>query len=204
MRAPLGLVPDRAPRAGEVNKSVASQSRFRSGGEPSIRRESTRRRGFFVANSGKKNNALPIYVLNGPSLNLLGTREPEIYGSTTLAEIGKMTSARAATHGLTTVFRQSNHEGEIIDWIQEARTKTCGMILNGAAFTHTSVAIYDALKVLEKPLIEVHLSNPYARETFRHHSYVSRVAKGVICGLGAFGYLAAVDALAHIIKGQPA
>ena len=157
-----------------------------------------------VASSGKKNKTLPIYILNGPTLNLLGTREPEIYGRTTLAEIAKMTAARAKSHGFATVFRQSNHEGEIIDWIQEARTKASGMILNGAAFTHTSVAIYDALKAFEKPLIEVHLSNPYARETFRHHSYVSRVAKGVICGLGAFGYLAAVDALANIIEGQPA
>ncbi len=157
-----------------------------------------------MASSSKKNKALPIYILNGPTLNLLGTREPEIYGRTTLAEIGKMTAARAKTHGLATVFRQSNHEGELVDWIQEARTKAAGIILNGAAYTHTSVAIYDALKALDKPIIEVHLSNPHAREEFRHHSYVSRVAKGVICGLGAQGYLAAVDALAHIIEGQSA
>lgn len=146
--------------------------------------------------------SFPIYVLNGPTLNLLGEREPEIYGRTTLPEIGKMVARQAKTHGLEVVFRQTNHEGELIDWVQEARTKSVGVILNGAAFTHTSVALYDALRTLDKPLIEVHLSNPYAREPFRQHSYVSRVAKGVICGLGAQGYLAAVDALAHIVKGQ--
>lgn len=157
-----------------------------------------------MARSSRDTKALPLFVLNGPTLNLLGQREPEIYGRTTLPEIGKMVAERARSHGLTTVFRQSNHEGELIDWIQEARRKASGMILNGAAFTHTSVAIYDALRAFGKPLIEVHLSNPYAREAFRHQSYVSRVANGVICGLGAYGYLAAVDALAHILKGQQA
>lgn len=155
-----------------------------------------------MAKSGKKNNMLPIYVLNGPTLNLLGTREPEIYGRTTLPQIGKMAAARAKTLGLSIVFRQSNHEGELIDWIQEARLKASGVILNGAAYTHTSIAIYDALKALGKPIIEVHLSNPHAREPFRHRSYVSKVANGVICGLGAQGYLAAVDAMASLIKGQ--
>lgn len=140
-------------------------------------------------------------MLNGPTLNLLGEREPEIYGRTTLPEIGKMVTERAKEHGFSVVFRQTNHEGELIDWVQEARKKSVGMILNGAAFTHTSVALYDALKALDKPLIEVHLSNPHAREPFRHHSYVSRVANGVICGLGAQGYVAAVDALAKIVKG---
>ncbi|MBS0471505.1 MAG: type II 3-dehydroquinate dehydratase [Proteobacteria bacterium] len=153
-----------------------------------------------MAKSGNKNKALPIYVLNGPTLNLLGTREPEIYGRTTLAEIGKLTAARAKTHGLAIVFRQSNHEGELVDWIQEARTKGCGVILNGAAYTHTSIAIYDALKALDKPIIEVHLSNPHAREPFRHRSFVSKVATGVICGLKEQGYLAAVDAMAVLIK----
>jgi 3-dehydroquinate dehydratase-2 len=155
-----------------------------------------------LAKSGKQNKALPIYVLNGPSLNLLGTREPEIYGSTTLAQIGAMTAARAKTHGLAVEFRQSNHEGVLVDWIQEARLKSCGVILNGAAYTHTSVAIHDALKSLEKPIIEVHLSNPHAREPFRHRSFVSKVATGVICGLKEQGYLAAVDAMAVLIKGQ--
>jgi 3-dehydroquinate dehydratase-2 len=148
-----------------------------------------------------KQAPLPIYVLNGPTLNLLGEREPEIYGRTTLAEISTMVAAQARTHGLSVVFRQSNHEGELIDWVQEARTNGCGVILNAAAFTHTSVALYDALKALDKPLIEVHLSNPAAREPFRHHSYISRVANGVICGLGAQGYVVAVDAISKLVKG---
>ena len=145
---------------------------------------------------------LPIYVLNGPTLNMLGTREPEIYGRTTLAEIGALVEARARSHGFGVVFRQSNHEGVLVDWIQEAREKGCGVILNGAAYTHTSIAIHDALKALGKPIIEVHLSNPHAREPFRHLSYVSMVATGVICGLKELGYLAAVDAMAVLVKGR--
>jgi 3-dehydroquinate dehydratase-2 len=144
--------------------------------------------------------AKPIYILNGPNLNLLGTREPEVYGRTTLAEIGKMVAAQAKTHGLQTVFRQSNHEGELVDWLQEARAKACGVILNAGAYTHTSVALLDACRALDKPLIEVHLSNPYARERFRHRSYISQAATGVICGLGAGGYLAAIDGLARYLK----
>ncbi len=124
----------------------------------------------------RKAKASPIYVLNGPNLNLLGTREPEVYGRTTLAEIGRMVTAQAKAHGLTVVFRQSNHEGELVDWLQEARTKACGVVLNAGAYTHTSVALLDAAKSLGKPLIEVHLSNPYARERFRHRSYISKVA----------------------------
>lgn len=155
-----------------------------------------------MAKSGKQNKSLPIYVLNGPTLNLLGTREPEIYGRTTLPEIRNMVAERADRRGFKIVFRQSNHEGDLIDSIQEARAKGCGVILNGAAFTHTSIAIYDALKTLGKPIIEVHLSNPHAREPFRHRSYVSKVATGVICGLGAQGYLAAVDAIMSLVKGQ--
>jgi 3-dehydroquinate dehydratase-2 len=143
-------------------------------------------------------------VLNGPTLNLLGKREPEIYGRTTLEEIGRMVSARARTHGLGVVFRQSNHEGVLIDWVQEARTSSAGVILNGGAFTHTSIALYDALRALDRPLIEVHLSNPHAREEFRRHSYVSLVANGVIVGLREQGYLLAVDALANLIKGATA
>ena len=154
-----------------------------------------------MAKSGNKNKALPIYVVNGPTLNLLGTREPEIYGRTTLAEIGKLVTARAKTHGLPVVFRQSNHEGDLVDWIQQARTRSCGLILNAAAYSHTSIAIHDALKTLSVPIIEVHLSNPHAREPFRHRSFVSRVATGVICGLKQQGYLAAVDAIAAILKG---
>jgi 3-dehydroquinate dehydratase-2 len=155
-----------------------------------------------LAKSGKQNKALPIYVLNGPTLNLLGTREPEIYGSTTLGQIAKLAAARARTHGLSVVFRQSNHEGELVDWIQEARLKGSGIVLNAAAYTHTSIAIHDALKALGKPIIEVHLSNPHAREPFRHRSFVSKVATGVICGLKEQGYLAAIDAMAVLIEGQ--
>jgi 3-dehydroquinate dehydratase-2 len=157
-----------------------------------------------LAAKPRKSKALPIYVLNGPTLNLLGMREPEIYGRTTLDEIGRQVAARARSHGLRVVFRQSNHEGVLIDWVQEARTSSAGVILNGGAFTHTSVALYDALRALDRPLIEVHLSNPHARESFRHRSYVSLVANGVILGLREQGYLLAVDALASLIKGAAA
>jgi 3-dehydroquinate dehydratase-2 len=148
----------------------------------------------------KKSKPLPIYVLNGPNLNLLGTREPEVYGTTTLPEIGKMVAARAKTHGLTVACRQSNHEGDLVDWIQECRTNGCGLILNAGALTHTSIALYDACRALTHPIIEVHLSNPYAREPFRHRSLISKAANGVICGLGATGYTVAVDALAALLK----
>jgi 3-dehydroquinate dehydratase-2 len=157
-----------------------------------------------LAAKPRKSKALPIYVLNGPTLNLLGRREPEIYGRTTLDEIGRQVAKRASSHGLRVVFRQSNHEGVLIDWIQEARTSSAGVILNGGAFTHTSIALYDALRALDRPLIEVHLSNPHARESFRHRSYVSLVANGVILGLREQGYLLAVDALASLIKGVAA
>lgn len=155
------------------------------------------------ARPGKaKAQSSAIYVLNGPNLNLLGAREPEFYGRTTLAEIGKVAEARAKAHGFTVTFRQTNHEGELIDWLQEARTRSCGVVLNAGAYTHTSVGLYDAIKMLDRPLIEVHLSNPYAREPFRHHSYVSPVASGVICGLKETGYLLAIDALASLLKDQ--
>ena len=142
----------------------------------------------------------PVYVLNGPNLNLLGMREPEIYGRATLADIEQAVTARGRTHGLETVFRQSNHEGVLVDWIQEARTKGSGVIINPGAYSHTSIAIYDAFKALDKPIIEVHLSNPHSREAFRHRDYVSQVAKGVIVGLGLSGYLFAVDAMAELVK----
>ena len=148
----------------------------------------------------KKSKALPIYVLSGPNLNLLGLREPQIYGRTTLAEIAKMVAGRAKTHGLSVVFRQSNHEGELIDWIQEARTMSAGLIINGGAYSHTSLALHDALRALDRPVVEVHLSNPFAREEFRHHSRISPVAKGVIVGFGAQSYVLAVDALACLIE----
>ena len=142
---------------------------------------------------------LPVYVLNGPNLNLLGSREPEIYGSATLADIEAATAARAKSHGLKIVFHQSNHEGALMDWIHEARGKGSGVIINPGAYSHTSIALYDALKALDKPVIEVHLSNPHRREAFRHHSYVSEAAKAVICGLGAIGYLLAVEAMAGLV-----
>jgi 3-dehydroquinate dehydratase-2 len=145
-----------------------------------------------------------LYVLNGPNLNLLGEREPEVYGRTTLAQIGKMVAAQAKKHGLGVTFRQSNHEGELVDWLHEARAKAAGVILNAGAYTHTSVALLDACRALDKPLIEVHLSNPYAREHFRRRSYISQAATGVICGLGPDGYIAAVDALARYLKERQA
>jgi 3-dehydroquinate dehydratase-2 len=141
-----------------------------------------------------------IYVLNGPNLNLLGRREPEVYGRATLAEIAAETIRHAAAQGLEVVFHHSNHEGQLIDWLQEAKEKAAGVILNAAGYSHTSVAILDACRMLDLPLIEVHLSNPFRREPFRRHSYISEAATGVICGLGAKGYLLAIDALASLIK----
>jgi len=143
---------------------------------------------------------LPVYVLNGPNLNLLGMREPEIYGRATLKDIEQAVEARAKGHGFSVVFRQSNHEGVLVDWIQEARTQASGVIINPGAYSHTSIALYDAFKALDKPIIEVHLSNPHQREAFRHHDYVSKVAKGVIIGLGMQGYLYAIDAMADLVK----
>ncbi len=141
----------------------------------------------------------PIYVLNGPNLNLLGQREPEIYGHTTLADIDKLVSEKAGTLGLAVDCRQSNHEGELVTWIQEAREKASGLVLNAAAYTHTSIAIHDALATLDIPVIEVHISNIFKRESFRHHSTVSPVATGVICGLGVTGYELALDAIHRIL-----
>ena len=142
--------------------------------------------------------AKPLLVLNGPNLNMLGLREPGIYGSETLADIEARTRAHAGKLGLAIDFRQSNHEGVLVDWIQEARGTAAGIILNAGALTHTSVAIHDALLAAELPVVEVHLSNVFRREPFRHQSYVSLVAKGVICGFGSVGYVLAVDALAAL------
>jgi len=144
----------------------------------------------------------PIFVLNGPNLNLLGVREPAIYGAETLADVGRRTQARAQALGLAVDFRQSNHEGELVDWIQEARESASGVILNAGALTHTSVAILDALNAAEKPVIELHLSNVFRREKFRHHSYVSAAAQGLICGFGAKGYELAIEAMANILAGR--
>jgi 3-dehydroquinate dehydratase-2 len=155
-----------------------------------------------LARKSQKKHAPTIYVLNGPNLNLLGTREPEVYGRTTLAEIGGLVAAKAKSLGLSIEFRQTNSEGELIDWLQEARERAAGVILNAAGLTHTSVAVLDACRALEKPLIEVHLSNPYAREGFRRRSFVSQAATGIICGLGADGYLYAMEALAQLLQGE--
>jgi 3-dehydroquinate dehydratase II len=146
----------------------------------------------------------PIFVLNGPNLNLLGVREPAIYGAETLADVGRRAQARAQALGLAVDFRQSNHEGQLVDWIQEARESASGVILNAGALTHTSVAILDALNAAEKPVIEVHLSNVFRREAFRHRSFVSAAAQGVICGFGAKGYELAIEAMANILAGEPA
>ena len=144
--------------------------------------------------------ARSIYFLNGPSLNLLGTREPEIYGRETLADLEARARKRAEARGLDLVFRQSNHEGELVDWIQEARTEAAALIINPAGYTTTSIAILDALKMLEVPVVELHLSNIHRRESFRHRSYVSLAATGVIAGLGPLGYELAVDAAAGMSK----
>ncbi len=140
--------------------------------------------------------ALPtILVLNGPNLNMLGLRQPEIYGRETLGDIEAACRERGAELGLAVDFRQSNPEGDLVDWIQEARDSADGIVINAGALSHTSVAVLDALLASELPVMEVHLSNIYTRDSFRHHSYVSRAARGVICGLGSFGYLCALDAL---------
>jgi 3-dehydroquinate dehydratase II len=141
-----------------------------------------------------------VYVLNGPNLNLLGTREPQIYGHATLRDVEKLCRTAAKRHGLAVVFRQSNHEGEIVDWIQEARAKkAAGLIINPAGYTTTSVAILDALITMQAPVIEIHISNIHAREHFRRRSYVSQTARAVVCGFGIDGYALAIDGLAAMI-----
>jgi 3-dehydroquinate dehydratase II len=141
-----------------------------------------------------------VLVLNGPNLNLLGVREPATYGRETLADIEEACLERAAALGLSLDFRQSNHEGQLIDWIQEARENADGIILNAGAYTHSSIAILDALKAAELPIVEVHLSNIYRRDSFRHISYVSAVAHGIICGFGGQGYVLALDAMARLLE----
>jgi 3-dehydroquinate dehydratase-2 len=139
-----------------------------------------------------------VYVLNGPNLNLLGLREPEIYGSDTLDDIADMLEDKARGLGLEIELRQSNHEGHLVDWLQEANAEGAkGVILNAAAFTHTSVALHDAIKAISVPVIEVHLSNPHKREEFRHKSFVSSAARGTIAGFGALSYALALDAIAR-------
>ncbi|MFC3077053.1 type II 3-dehydroquinate dehydratase [Phenylobacterium terrae] len=140
----------------------------------------------------------PIYVLSGPNLNLLGVREPEIYGKQTLDDVRAACEARAAALGRTLVFRQSNHEGELIDWVQEAREAASALVINPAGYGHTSVALLDALKMLAIPIVECHLSNPAAREEFRRHTYVSLAATGLVSGFGARSYELAVEAAAGL------
>ena len=140
-----------------------------------------------------------VLVVNGPNLNMLGTRQPEIYGHETLTDLRSLCEQHARSLNLAVDFRQSNHEGDLVSWIQEAKGKAAGIIINAGAYTHTSVAILDALLTVQIPTIEVHLSNIHQREEFRHHSYVARAAKGMICGLGTQGYCLALDALATII-----
>ncbi|MFY9623572.1 MAG: type II 3-dehydroquinate dehydratase [Rhodoplanes sp.] len=145
--------------------------------------------------------AQTVYVLNGPNLNLLGTREPEIYGHATLADIEKLCRAAAEPHGLAIEFRQSNYEGELVSWIQEAGARhAAGIVLNAAAFTHTSIALFDAIAACPSPVIEVHITNIHAREDFRRTSYVARAAKAVICGFGPLGYALAISGLAAITE----
>ena len=137
----------------------------------------------------------PIHVLSGPNLNLLGVREPEIYGRESLEDVRALCEAKAKAHGREVVFRQSNHEGELIDWVQEARQGACALVINPAGYGHTSIALLDALKALAIPIVECHLSNPAARETFRRRSLVSLAARGSICGFGAQSYVLAVEAV---------
>lgn len=141
----------------------------------------------------------PVFVLNGPNLNMLGKREPAIYGRDTLDDVRRRCEEHAAGLGLQVDFRQTNTEGVLVDWIQAAREAASGIILNAGAYTHTSIAILDALKSAERPVIEVHLSNIFTREPFRQHSYVSLAATGVICGLGVRGYELALDAMAGLV-----
>lgn len=140
-----------------------------------------------------------ILVLNGPNLNLLGTREPDIYGRASLDDVRAAAGAEAKRHGYVADFRQSNDEGQLVSWIQEARETAAGIVINAAAYSHTSIAILDALIACGKPVIEVHLSNIYKRDEFRHHSYVSRAATGVICGFGPHGYALAISAMAELL-----
>jgi 3-dehydroquinate dehydratase II len=145
-----------------------------------------------------------VYVLNGPNLNLLGTREPETYGRATLADVEQLCREAAARHKLAVEFRQSNHEGEIVDSIQAAGAeKAAGIVINAGAYTHTSVAIRDAIAAIAVPVIEVHISNIFARESFRHHSHIAPVAKASLCGFGINGYALAIDGLAALVGARP-
>jgi 3-dehydroquinate dehydratase II len=141
--------------------------------------------------------AKSILVLNGPNLNLLGTRQPEVYGRTTLADVEAMCAEKARALGIEIDFRQSNHEGTLVDWIHEAKGKHDGILINAGAYTHTSIALHDAIASVELPVAEVHISNIHKREEFRHLSYISKVSVGMICGFGPYGYLLGLDALVN-------
>lgn len=143
-----------------------------------------------------------ILILNGPNLNMLGVREPQVYGFQTLSDIAADCEEYAGELGFTIDFRQSNMEGELVTFIQQGRGTCSGLIINAGAYTHTSVAIHDALKLLEAPVIEVHLSNPGAREPFRHHSYITPVARGTICGFGGHGYILALNAMRSLLDDE--
>ena len=145
--------------------------------------------------------ARTIHILNGPNLNRLGLREPGIYGAATLSDIEGRARERAAARSFEIVFRQSNHEGVLVDWLHEA-ADAAGLVLHAGAYTHTSIALHDAIRAIDAPVIEVHLSNVFAREAFRHHSTLSPAAKGIICGFGAESYLLAIDAIAALAPAQ--
>jgi 3-dehydroquinate dehydratase II len=145
-----------------------------------------------------------IFIINGPNLNLLGTREPRLYGTQTLADINATLEQRAKAHKLTLDIRQSNHEGVLVDWLNEAMAKASAVIINGGAYAHSSIAIRDAISALTIPVIEVHMTNVYAREHFRRQSLIGQVARGSIIGFGALSYALALDAAAHLCKGAGA
>jgi len=149
--------------------------------------------------AGRRSAKKPVLVLNGPNLNMLGKRQPDVYGRETLADVEKACRAEAVRLGLGVEFAQSNHEGVLVDLIQAARERNSGIVINAGAYTHTSVALLDALTTAELPTIEVHISNIYRREAFRHRSYISAAAVGVIAGLGNQGYLLALQALARLV-----
>lgn len=142
--------------------------------------------------------ALPLFVLNGPNLNALGKREPGIYGGQTLADIEALCKAEGDKLGFAVEFRQSNHEGDLIDWIHEAGDTAAGIAINAGAYTHTSIALHDAIRAVKIPVVELHLSNVHAREDFRHRSMIAPAVKGVICGFGAHSYVLALHALSSI------
>ncbi|OJU83655.1 type II 3-dehydroquinate dehydratase [Shinella sp. PSBB067] len=144
--------------------------------------------------------ALPLFVLNGPNLNALGKREPGIYGGQTLADIEALCKAEGETLGFAVDFRQSNHEGDLVDWIHEAGDVAAGIAINAGAYTHTSIALHDAIRAVNIPVVELHLSNVHAREEFRHTSMIAPAVKGVICGFGAYSYVLALHALSSITK----